>query len=113
MIVTMPTRPVTTPANPHATPPPCGMNGLACAGNCGNCPAARPASTGMGAFYDDFPAPFNNPLILAAIAVVVLLVFGGGLKLFGGRSSGGGRRRAKLRLIQAKAQEERARLLAS
>lgn len=111
MIVTFPNRaPISNPATP--TPRPCGMAGLACTGNCGSCPGNRPASTGMGAFYDSFPSPFNNPIVLAAIAVALLLVFGGGLKLFGGGKSGG-RRNAKLRLIRAKAEEERARLLAS
>lgn len=115
MLIQMPS---TAAARSDAAPrplPPCaqakGLRGLACTGNCGQCSAARP-SAGMGALWDGWPAPFNNPLVLAAIAVAILMFLGGGLKLFGGKS-GGGRRNAKLRLIRAKAEEERARLLAS
>jgi hypothetical protein len=90
---------------------PCGMTGVACAGNC-NCPGQSLAGgRGMGAFYETWPAPLNNPLVLAAIAVAVLLMFGGGLKIFGGRSSSG--RRAKLRLIRAEADQRAAKLLAA
>jgi hypothetical protein len=90
------------------------MRGLACPGNCNGC-AGRPAAgvRGLGAFYDSFPAPFNDPIVLAVIAVVAFLIFGGGFKLFSGRKSSGSGRRAKLRLIQAQADEQRAKLLAS
>lgn len=95
-------------------PAPCGMSGVGCAGNCSGCPgrATLAGGRGLGAFYDNFPAPLNNPLVLAAIAVAVLMLFGGGLKLFGG-SKASGKRRAKLRLIQAQAAEQRAKLLAA
>jgi hypothetical protein len=93
---------------------PCGLRGLGCSGKCDQCSARGLAGgRGLGAFYDSFPAPFNSPIVLIAIAVVVLIVFGGGLKLFGGRKGGGNAKRARLRLIQAQAAEKRAQLLAS
>lgn len=97
-------------------PAPCGMNGLACPGNCASC-TGRPGlagNRGMGAFYDAWPSPLNNPLVLAAIALVALMVFGGfSFKQFlsGGRK--GSARRAKLRLIRADAEQQRAKVLAS
>lgn len=96
-----------------APPAPCGLSGLACAGNCATCPgrSTLAGGRGLGAFYETWPAPFNNPMVLAAIAVAVLLMLGGGASLFGGKRSG--RRAAKLRLIQARAAEKRAELLAS
>lgn len=103
-----------TPIQTAARPAPCGLSGLACPGSCATCPGRTPTlagGRGLGAFYDTWPAPLNNPLILAALAVAVLLMFGGGFSLFGGKRSG--RRNAKLRLIQARAAEKRAELLAS
>jgi hypothetical protein len=92
------------------------MRGLGCpnSGNCTQCPnAARPAGmSGLGAFYDSWPAPFNNPLVLLAAAAVALLLLGGGLS-FSRRGKGGSGRRNKLRLVQAKADLERAKLLAA
>lgn len=100
--------------NSQPRPAPCGMSGLGCSGNCNGCPgrSTLAGGRGLGAFYDSFPAPFNNPLVLAAVAVAVLMIFGGGLKLFGG-SGKSGKRRARLSVIKHQAELDRAKLLAS
>jgi hypothetical protein len=113
MIVRTPRTPSYAPARVAA----CGMRGLGCAGNCAACPAntVRPTrpTGGMGAFYDTWPAPLNNPLILLAIAAAVLLIFGGGLGIMKRKKGSNAGQRNRLRLAQAKADLERAQILSA
>jgi hypothetical protein len=91
---------------------------LGCTGQCGSCPAARNAPagvSGLGAFYESWPAPFNDPYVLIIIAVVaVIYLTRGGRKasgFFGARRDA--KRASRLRLARAEAALKEAQIQAA